>query len=252
MRRETGAAPCPCGSGRQVLHAILAVGIALLASPYVPREQEPEPPRICLVNLANNPRTASLFSRGVLEQHGSENTFSVVTPAQGCHSASERLLLVTQTQLTDWCQGREICILTGDEGCRGPSDGLAALHEFLVGVHLYAMVPEVVAAAYPPQVPSFEEADADDYFDELFDAAAETFSLHGARPATPETSALTTSERQRLALAEGISMLRPNVILREYYSSKYTIPAVVLGARYEFRRVTDRERDAGNRKCVSS
>ena len=118
---------------------------ALLLVPLIQQRLEPSPPNICMVDLANNPRTASLFSRGMLEKHGSENSFEVVTPSQGCHSSAERLLLVDVKQALDWCVGPEICVLTGDEQCQAPGSGLDELHEFLLGAHLFQVVPESAA-----------------------------------------------------------------------------------------------------------
>jgi hypothetical protein len=231
-----------------MLNGVLAGFVVLLVVPHVPQVFEALdalPPRICLVDLSNNPRTASLFSRGVLEEHGSVNTFSVVTPTEGCHASSERLLLVAHTQQMDWCLGREICIVTGDEQCRSPTAALQSLHMFLLRAQLFAVVPEVAAEGQLSEPPRLADADADDYFDELWDQEAEALVL--PRPAS---SPYSTLERQRLALVEGLELLRPNVILREFYSSKYTTPAVALGPRFEFLRVDPHERDAGNRKCV--
>ena len=228
---------------RKVINFILAVLVALLASPYMLQLLQPAPATICLVNLANNPRTASLFSRGVLEQHGSKNTFDVVSPTQGCHLASERILLVQQQQLMDWCLGPQICILTGDEECHAPGLGLGPLHEFLLGSHLFPVVPETAATSFDLRPPSKAEQDKDDLFDELFDEAAVGFELHDSHGDGTESK----TQQKLLALQEGVHLLRPSVILREFYSSKYDYPAVVLGARFEFVPVSEKERDAGNR-----
>lgn len=227
---------------------LLLILCALLSLPYLHTLlQQPSAPSICLVNLANNPRTASLFSRGMLEEHGSVNTFSVVTPTEGCHPSSERLQLVTHNQLGDWCFGTDICILTGDEECEAPGIGLSELHEYLLHSHLFPIVPETAAAGYLKPRPSLHDEEADDYFDEVIDEVAERFEVHDEFDTQGMHS---QSELQHLAIEEGIQLLRPNIILREFYSSKYDYPAVALGARFEFLRVAPADRDKGNRRYL--
>eukprot|EP00750_Incisomonas_marina_P030001 INCI7251.6.p1 GENE.INCI7251.6~~INCI7251.6.p1 ORF type:complete len:603 (-),score=117.21 INCI7251.6:591-2399(-) len=233
---------------------LLVIAIHILLVPYIRDSLEPQPATICLVNLANNPRTASLFSRGVLEQHGSKNTFSVVVPSQGCHPSSERLLLVQHSQLVDWCLGPEICILTGDEECHAPALGLGGLHEYLLASHLFHVEPETVAGTLLRDPPSLSDLDHDDNFDEVFDQYAAEFDLQSGSGSgsslgveVDHNGHSEADDLQRLAVGEGLNLMRPNVILREFYSSKYDYPAVVLGARFEFVPVSEKERDAGNR-----
>lgn len=228
-----------------MLNRVLLILVAVLAVPRLIDLFEPSPPSICLVNLANNPRTASLFSRGMLEKHGSKNTFEVVSPTKGCHPSSTRIQLVHNRQLMEWCLGDEVCIVTGDEECRAPAADLGSLHSFLIRSHLYSVLPEKAALGYQRGDLQHSVEDTDDDFDEVFDEYAEHFAIVDKITDPDERSRL-----QRLHLEIGLQQLRPNIILREFYSSKFNYPAVALGARYEFLPVSDAERDAGNRKYI--
>ena len=229
---------------------VLLLVIVVLLIPHV-HDALQSGATICLVNLANNPRTASVFSRGMLEEHGSVNRFQVVTPAQGCDAFAERLLLVSNVQLVDWCIGPEICILTGDEGCNAPATGLASLHQFLLGERVGPVEPERAAATRLRESPSMKQVDDDPNFDDVMEDYAEDFELPEASNNMKKKNNLRhRSTLKRLALNEGINLLRPNIILREYYSSKYAYPAISLGARFEFERVPAHQRDAGNRQFM--
>ena len=48
----------------------------------------------------------------------------------------------------------------------------------------------------------------------------------------------------------GLELLRPKVILREFFASKYEYPSMALGARMEFKPVSEVERDSGNRPLM--
>ena len=101
--------------------------------------------------------------------------------------------------------------------------------------------------------PSLVEQYADDNFDEIMDDFANDFQFDP--PAQFHDSGGmgdfgSVDEVKHLALEEGVHMMRPNIILREFYSSKYDYPSVALGARFEFLPVTPAARDAGNRKYL--
>ena len=226
------------------LNILLFAIIVVLLQPYWSSLFQ-SPPSICLVNLANNPRTASVFSRGMLEKHGSKHTFDVVSPTQGCHPASTRIQLVNNRQLVEWCLGDEVCIVTGDEECHSPAKGLGSLHDFLLHSPLFSVLPDKAALGYNRAKLTAPEEDEDNDFDEVFDEEAARFRVEDRGDGDTGIT-----QRQHQHLENGLQQLRPNTILREFYSSKYDYPSIALGARYEFLPVPESDRDAGNRKYL--
>lgn len=171
---------------------------------------------VCLINFANNPRTASLFARGMLERHGSVHRFTVISPTEECPFGSTRISLVSEKLLMDWCLGDDFCIVTGDEVCAAPGASDGELLEYLTHVKLFGVDPQRAASGH---------IDGDD-------------------------RRIVRTDHPDFPHQQGFHRLRPKVILREFYSSKYDHPAVALGARIEFKPVSIEDRDRGNRPIM--
>ena len=160
---------------------------------------------ICVVNRANNPRTASLFSRGLLEAHGSRHNFTVVLGRgnSSCPTGSQvRLFLLKFVQadfLLRFCTGSLPCILTGDEKCSAPASQAQWQRLLLNKPTTEHSQQKFIGAA--TKHPCFADAVAE----------------------------------KPLEWEDVVSFIRPNIIARQYYSSKYgDLPALSLGPRFEF------------------
>lgn len=224
-----------------VVLVLLGLGVVgLLYWPYVLEANESVPPTVCLLDLADNPRTASVFSRGMLEKYGSENTFSVVSPTEGCHPDSLRITLVSDRQLMDWCLGNEICIVTGDENCKSPHSNDQDLLDYVSKASLLSVHPHEAAKGH-------SSAGKVSASNELARRMIQTENENGAHYPSSAFGTYYNNHNQYKTFMAGLARLRPNVILREYYSDKYSYPGISLGARLEFEPVDNKDRDKGNR-----
>jgi hypothetical protein len=225
-----------------VLLVLLAALVSLLfVKPFVQYLRKPTSYSVCLVNLANDPYLGSLFSRGTLERYGSINRFKVVSPTEGCHDASVRLDLVNDRQLMEWCLGTEMCVVAGDSLCKSPGTSLNNLHNFLLHTpFLYAVHPEKAGTGLIRQQELLSIHNVS--------RSQEIISTQEINP-TQEASELSQAELQ-VKHDSGILRLRPNVILRHFSSSKYNYPAIPLGARSDFKQVSEAEFEANHRKYL--
>ena len=104
--------------------------------------------RVCVSNgNGNNPRTASLFTRGALQKYGSKYHFTMRNATDStCHGETKssislalvsRLMTKWATEHPTWksvknlCTGSELCIITGDELCQVPVDWFRSDHIIL-------------------------------------------------------------------------------------------------------------------------
>ena len=192
---------------------------------------------ICLINMSDNPRIASVWTRGLLQRrYGSEHKFTLVKPREGCSPSQERVRLVKFQQLSRWCVMEELCIVVGDERCKAPNSSpkdlkqwlhkiygvTAGLDVTLVVRHYANILSDVTRLAI-----SWDESYED--FDE--------------EPPPPKKGAVVFKHKID-------PRLRPTIVMREFYSSKYDYPSISLGARFEFKPVPDTVRDAGNRPLM--
>ena len=84
---------------------------------------------LCLIDYAQNPRVASVFSQGLLEKSGSRHVYNVVNPnlkrKKGellCDNNVTAIHLVKLRHVLRRCMGEtDICILVHDERCKAPS-----------------------------------------------------------------------------------------------------------------------------------
>lgn len=186
--------------------------------------------KVCLINFTSNPRVASLFTRGMLEQYGSDNSYQVVQAGKNCVEGAVRIKLVDYNQLPSKCTGLNICILVADERCKAPGGDRASMARWIkkkkkgidsivIGSKHKTIIDQIIGLI----------SDWDDgYYEEDGD---------------PQ---LQRNDSDTLINTE----LIPKVILREFYSSKYNYPAFALGSRFEFEPVPEILSKASNRPIM--
>lgn len=178
--------------------------------------------KVCLINVASNPRVASVFTRGMLEHYGSDNSYEVVDAGMNCAEGAVRINLVLYKQLSTKCTGLNICILVADERCKAPGGGRASMARWIrrenavlkgvdtlvIGNKHKTIIDQIVSL-----ISDWDEG----YYEEEGD------------PRLQRNDSDVSIDMQ----------LIPNVILREFYSSKYNYPAFALGSRFEFEPVPE-------------
>jgi hypothetical protein len=163
---------------------------------------------VCMVNVAGNMQSNSLFTRGLLPLYKPKQNYSFARHGeQYCAEGSFRVYNIDNKppQLYQNCLGKSPCVAVGDERCKLPGSDI-----------------EVILRWIKKHQPTIDMVEP--YLND-------------------------PGIRDNLSLAIATRVKR-NVILREYYSTKYDIPSFSLGARNDFKLVEPEDRDRGNRKYM--
>ena len=90
---------------RQLLFLVAATGVLFQSDDRFPRVVVAR--QVCIADIDWNNRTASLFMRGMLEEYGSQNTWTVVAPGAGvpseCKEHAMWIRRVRQHSITTVC-----------------------------------------------------------------------------------------------------------------------------------------------------
>ena len=180
--------------------------------------------QVCVVNMVPwRPKQSSLFAADYLLRYSLSTNFTVVKPFERCPPPPIgqpllRLRLVEVQQLTQWCLGDEMCVVINDGACNAPPKNHKFYNKWMQK-HFCSKINEI-------KLVNVERTTDNILFDIMkrvqeFEPPPQTHK-HRKDDCVPKNASVSPS-------LEYDSRLRPNILMRFHYASKYDTLTLPLG-----------------------